>query len=182
MLSKHDELLCHQTATTFDHVSDSSDNWRENVWCCAHDLTGRFFRSSHFGISTNRNVMDASGLLAVGRQTQYNVRASCELRPRNADVQVGPLAYSVVEGMKTVHWSLAENAYGMSWEVEFPARMPPHEELPQFARSRGRPTENIARYAQTGRAKGWLKVDGQTHEIRPAEWMAHRDHSWGVRL
>lgn len=181
MLSKYDEQLCHQTTTTFDHVVDSGDNWRENVWCCAHDTTGRFFLSSHFGVSTNRNVMDASGLLAVDRKTQYNIRASRELRPRNDEVQVGPLCYQVVEGMKTVHWSLKENDFGMSWEVEFRARMPPHEELPQYARSRGRLTEDISRYAQTGRAKGWFKVDGKTHDIDPATWFAHRDHSWGVR-
>jgi aminoglycoside phosphotransferase (APT) family kinase protein len=28
MLSTYDELLCHQTPTTFDHVVDSGDNWR----------------------------------------------------------------------------------------------------------------------------------------------------------
>lgn len=57
MLSAHDEMLCHQTTTTFDHVSDSGDNWRENVWCCAHDTSGKYFLSAHFGVSTNRNVM-----------------------------------------------------------------------------------------------------------------------------
>ena len=133
MLSKYDEMLCHQTTTTFDHVVDSGDNWRENVWCCAHDVSGQFFLSSHFGVSTNRNVMDASALLAIDNRTQYNIRASRELRPRVDDVQVGPLAYQVIEAMKTVQWLLAENDYGMSWEVEFEARMPPHEELPQFA-------------------------------------------------
>lgn len=181
MLSKYDEMLCHQTTTTFDHVVDSGDNWRENVWCCAHDTTGRFFLSSHFGVSTNRNVMDASALLALDNKTQYNIRASRELRPRTDEVRVGPLAYTVIEGMKTVQLRLDENDYGMSWLVEFDARMPPHEESPQFARSRGRLTEDISRYAQTGRAKGWLKVDGKTYDIKPGTWLAHRDHSWGVR-
>lgn len=181
MLSKYDEMLCHQTATTFDHVDDSGDNWRENVWCCAHDLTGKYFLSSHFGVSTNRNVMDASGLLAIDNKLQYNVRASRELRPAVDEVRVGPLSYHVVEGMKTVTLILGENPYGHSWEVEFQAVMPPIEESPQYARSRGRLTENICRYAQTGRAKGWFKVDGKTYDIKPDRWMAHRDHSWGVR-
>lgn len=181
MLSKYDEMLCHQTPTTFDHVADSGDNWRENVWICAHDLSGRHFISSHFGVSPNRNVMDASGLLAFENRTQVNVRASRELRGRPDEVSVGPLSYRVIEGMKTIHWALAENAQGISWEIEWQARMAPHEEEQQFARSRGRLTENIARYAQTGRARGWFKIDGQTHDIHPDTWMAHRDHSWGVR-
>jgi hypothetical protein len=181
MLSRYDEMLCHQTPTTFDHVVDSGDNWRENVWICAHDTSGRFFLSSHFGVSPNRNVMDASALLAVDRKTQYNIRTSRELRPRTDEVAVGPLSYHVAEGMRTLHWRLDENERGMAWEVEFQARMPPHEEEPQFARHRGRLTENISRYAQTGRAKGWVRVEGQTHDIRPDTWLAHRDHSWGVR-
>ena len=181
MLSKHDEMMCHQTTTTFDHVIDSGDNWRENVWCGAHDVTGKFFLSSHFGVSTNRNVMDSAGLLTVDRKMQYNIRASRELRPRNDEVKVGPLSYHVIEGMKKVKWILEENEQGHSWEVEFEATMPPTEEKPQFFRNRGRVIENISRYAQTGRAKGWVKVEGKTHDIKPDTWLAHRDHSWGTR-
>lgn len=181
MLSKYDEQLCHQTPTTFDHVVDSGDSWRENVWCCAHDKSGRFFLSSHFGVSTNRNVMDASGLLALDNKTQYNLRASRELRPVTDEIRVGPLSYHVVEGMKKIVLLLEENEYGHSWEVEFDAVMPPIEESPQFARSRGRLTENMCRYAQTGRARGWVKADGKKYDIDADSWLAHRDHSWGLR-
>jgi len=181
MLSKHDEMLCHQSATTFDHVVESSDNWRENVWCCAHDRSGQFFLSSHFGISTNRNVMDASGLLAMDNKTQFNLRASREYRKCIDEIRVGPLSYHVVEGMKKVTWILEENDIGHSWEVEFEATMPAIEEKPQFARSRGRLVENMCRYAQTGRARGWVKVDGKTYDIKADDWLSHRDHSWGVR-
>lgn len=181
MLTKHDELLCHQIPSTFDHVVDSGDNWRENVWCGAFDISGKIFLSSVFGISTNRNVIDASGLLTIDGKTQYNVRASRELRPCNDEVKVGPLSYHVVEGLKRVTWILAENDYGISWEVEFEGRMHPHEEVPQFARSRGRIIENICRFGQTGRAKGWVKIEGKTYEIKPDTWWAHRDHSWGIR-
>jgi len=181
MLSKYDELLCHQTPTTFDHVCDSGDNWRENVWCCVHDTSGKFFLTSVFGVSTNRNVMDSSGILALDGKVQYNIRASRELRPNTADIKVGPLSYHIVEGLRTVKLILEENEYGVSWEVDIEGRMPPIEESPQFARSRGRLTENMYRFAQTGRAKGWLKVDGKTYDIKPDTWFAHRDHSWGVR-
>lgn len=181
MLSKYDEMLCHQTATTFDHVVDSGDNWRENAWICAHDKSGKFFLSSHFGVSTNRNVMDSSALLTVDNKTQYNIRASREFRPCTDAVRVGPMSYQIIEGMKRIHWVLAENQYGISWEVEFEASMAPHEESPQYARSRGRVTEDICRYAQTGRAKGWLKVEGKTYDISPDTWLSHRDHSWGIR-
>lgn len=181
MLTKYDEQLCHQTPTTFDHVAESCSSWRENVWACAYDVAGMIFLSSVFGVSTNRNVMDSSGQLTIDAKTQYTIRASRELRPDNADVRVGPLSYEVLDGLKSVKWLLAENEYGIRWEVEFAATMPALEEVPQFARTRGRLKENMCRYGQTGRAKGWVKVEGKTYDIKPETWVAHRDRSWGVR-
>lgn len=181
MLSKYDELMCHQTTTTFDHVTDSGDNWRENVWCCVHDTQGKFFLTSVFGVSTNRNVMDSCGILVIDGKQQINIRASRELRPNNADVKVGPLSYQVIEGLKTVRLLLEENEYGISWDIEIEGRMPALEETPQYARSRGRLTENMCRFAQTGRATGWFMVDGVKHLVDPDTWFGHRDHSWGVR-
>lgn len=183
MLTRNDELLCHQIPSTFDHVTDSGDNWRENVWCAAGDISGKIFLSFVMGVSTNRNVMDSSGLLAIDGKTQYNVRASREIRPHKdeGEAKVGPLSYRVIEGLKQVTFVLAENDYGISWEVEFEGRMPPREEVPQFARSRGRIIENICRFGQTGRARGWVKVEDKTYDIKPDTWWAYRDHSWGIR-
>jgi hypothetical protein len=181
MLTKHDEFLCHQLASTFDHVADSGVQWTERLWCCAYDISGKIHLTSAFGKYPNRNIIDGLGLLTIDGKTQYNVRASRELRPQIDDVKVGLLSYEVMEGLKKVRWALGENDYGISYEVEFEGRMPAHEEVPQFARSRGRLVENICRYAQCGRASGWVKVQGKTYDIKPDTWYAHRDHSWGIR-
>ncbi len=181
MLTKYDEFLCHQIPSTFDHVCDSGDNWRENLWLGTYDVSGRFFFSTVFGISNNRNVIDGSALLMHEGKTQYNVRVSRELRPTIDEVKVGPLSYDIVEGLKKVRWALGDNDYGIGWEVEFEGRMPPHEEKPQFTRSRGRIIENICRFGQTGRARGFVKIEGIKYDIRPDTWWAHRDHSWGIR-
>lgn len=181
MLTAYDENFCHQTTTTFDHVSDTSEYWRENQWACLYDETGEIFISAVFGVSPNRNVMDGSAQLTLNGKTQYTVRASRELRPNNADITVGPLAYEVIEGLHSVRWVLGENDQGISWDIVFESTMPPREEQPQFARSRGRVTENMCRWAQTGRVKGWVKVEGKTYQITPDKWIGHRDRSWGVR-
>jgi hypothetical protein len=39
MLSPHDELLCHQLPTTFDHVSQSDLRWTERI--VMYGSTGR---------------------------------------------------------------------------------------------------------------------------------------------
>ena len=181
MLSKYDEYFCHQTPTTFDHVADSGEYWRENQWACIYDKTGKIFISAVFGVSTNRNVMDASAQLTLDGKTQYTIRASRELRPNNADIAVGPMSYEIIEGLHSVRWVLAENEHGISWDITFEATMPPREEIPQFARSRGRLKENMCRWGQTGTATGWVKIEGETHVITPEAWKAHRDRSWGVR-
>jgi hypothetical protein len=182
MLTKHDELLCHQIVSTFDHVSDSGVQWTERLWCCAHDSSGKIHLTSGFGVHPNRNIIDGFSLLTIDGKRQYNVRCSRQLRPQIEDVKVGPLSYDIIEGLKRVRWALDENDYGISWEVEFEGAMHPHEEVPQFARSQGRLVENVCRYAQSGRASGWVKVEGETYDIKPGTWWAHRDHSWGIRV
>ena len=181
MLTKLDEFLCHQIASTFDHVSDSAAQWTERLWCCVHDTLGKIHFTSAFGKYPNRDIMDGLALLTFEGKTQYNIRASRQLRPQIEDVKVGPLSYEVIEGLKRVRWALGDNEYGISWEVEFEGKMPPHEEIPQFSRSRGRLVENICRYAQSGRAYGWVKVEGKKYDLKPDSWYAHRDHSWGIR-
>jgi hypothetical protein len=124
MLTAYDEHFCHQTPTTFDHVADSSEYWRENQWACIYDESGKIFISAVFGVSPNRNVMDSSAQLTIDGKTQYTIGASRELRPNNADIKVGPMEYQVIEGLHSVRWLLAENEYGISWDITFEASVP----------------------------------------------------------
>jgi len=181
VLTRYDEMLCHQTATTFDHPETSAREWTERIWFSVHDTSGDFQMVAGFGYYPNRNVMDAFGLVAIEGRTQHAVRASRELRPRIDEIRVGPFSYEVVEPLKTVRCSLAENEYGLSYDLKFDGRMPPVEESPQYTRSRGRLMENIVRYLQMGRASGWLRVGGKEYAVDDGRFLAERDHSWGIR-
>ncbi len=181
MLTKYDEMLCHQIVSTFDRVDTSAREWTERIWLSAHDTTGKFHLVAGFGHYPNRNIMDAFTCFAVEGKTQYAVRASRELRPQLDEVKVGPFSYDVVEALKKVRCSLDENEHGLSYEIEFEGSMPPHEEEPQFSVSRGRVMENVLRYVQVGRPSGWIKAEGKTYEINKDGWLAERDHSWGIR-
>lgn len=59
MLTKYDEMLCHQVATTFDHPGTSAREWTERIWFMAYDTTGDHILVAGFGYYPNRNVMDA---------------------------------------------------------------------------------------------------------------------------
>jgi len=148
----------------------------------AHDIKGDLILTFGLGYHPNRNIMDACVTLAVEGKTQYVIRASRELRPRIDEIEVGPFAWVVVEPMRTVRARLSDNEHGVSYDITFNATMPPHEEdPPQFFRSRGRVVEDVLRYFQVGRPTGWIKFDGQTHNIDPDSWHTYRDHSWGIR-
>ena len=97
MISKHDECLCHQIVSTFDHVDTSDRQWYERAWLVTHDNSGEIMVDTGFGKYTNRNVMDAFGGVALRGTSQYTVRASRELRPNVDSLVVGPLSYEIIE-------------------------------------------------------------------------------------
>lgn len=181
MLTKDDELLCHQTASTFDHVVTSDPKWTERIVVCGSDMSGKLNFITGLARYANRNVMDAYGMVIVENKTAHVVRASRELRPETAELTVGPYSYEVVEPLKKVRAALGENEYGLSFQLDFEGTFSPYEQVPAFYRSRGRVREDARRYYQSGRPSGWVKADGKTYEIDREKWRGLRDHSWGVR-
>ena len=182
MLTSNDELLCHQLATTFDHVYTSDPRWTERVVIYGFDISGKLNLMTGLARYPNRNVIDAYGMVTVDNKTAHVIRASSELRPETgAGLKVGPLSYEIVEPLKTVRMTAGDNEHGLSYQVDFEGTFPAYEQAPMFFRNRGRIQEEARRYYQTGRLSGWLKVDGKTYEVDRAKWRVGRDHSWGVR-
>lgn len=182
MLTKFDELTCHQAVSTFDHPETSDRAWTEKIWFNIHDRDGTLVLATGFGVYPNRNVMDGYGCVNVGNRRQVNLRLSRELRPGIDELSVGPLSYEVVEPFRRLRIAMGENETGMSYEVEFLGTLRPGEEEPQFRRSFGRTCVNTCRYAQLGRARGRVTVEGRTYDIGGDRWFAQRDHSWGIRM
>lgn len=182
MLTKFDEFTCHQIVSTFDHPDTSDRAWTEKLWCNMHDTKGEIVFAAGFGVYPNRNVLDGFACVNLGNRRQHNVRLSRVLRPRIDEIALGPLSYQVVEPYRKVMILMGENKYGLSCELEFIGVMTPSEEQPQFGRSRGRLYMHTCRYAQLGRARGWVKVDGKRYDFHPDTHYAQRDHSWGIRM
>ena len=182
MLTKFDELTCHQTVSTFDHPEPSDKAWTEKLWCNLHDRHGKLVLATGFGVYPNRNVMDGYGCVNIENSRQVNVRLSRALRPGLEDLTVGPLSWEVIEPYRRIRIAMAESKQGLSYELEFEGSMQPAEEEPQFQRDLGRVVVNTCRYAQLGRAKGQVKLDGVTYPIASQDFFAQRDHSWGIRM
>jgi hypothetical protein len=113
------------------------------------------------------------------------VRASRELAADPTITAVGPLGYEIVEPLEKVRFRLGENdVLPLTFDVTFERRLPPYFEDRHAQRDeRGfRVVSNVIRYHQAGTVSGWVNVDGKREEIRPNDWYAFRDHSWGIRL
>jgi len=183
VITKYDEMFCHQTVSTFDQPGTSAREWTERAWMQVHDTGGRAHLTTGFGYYPNRNVMDAFVAFAIQGQMEYVVRASRELRPDIDVFKVGPFFYEVVEPLKKVRYRLEDNQYGLSYDIEVEGYSPLVEEVPaQYQISRGRLREHIKRMVQSGKPTGWIKADGQRFDLREGDWVAERDRSWGIRL
>jgi len=183
MITRYDEMFCHQTVSTFDRPGTSAREWTERAWMLAHDIAGTAHLAAGFGYYPNRNIMDAFVCFTIEDKVEYVVRASRELRPDIDVLKVGPFSYEVIEPLKRVRYTLGENEYGLSYDIEVEGVSPLHEENPtQFHIRQGRLKEHINRMVQSGRPTGWVKAEGKTYEIDRRAWVAERDRSWGIRI
>lgn len=181
MLTPQDDFIGHQLPTTFDHVGTSDPGWMERLWYTGHLVpSGEVIFDLGLGYHPNRNVMDGfAGVTVEGRQ--YNFRASRRLRPDALATKIGPLEIRVLGGLRHHRLVLEPNDSDLSFDLEFLARTQPHEEKHHFRRRQGRVVEDLARYSQGGRYRGWIQVAGKRFELEPATWWGQRDHSWGLR-
>jgi hypothetical protein len=180
MLTRHDDMLCHQFPRPFENVSQSDPNWVERIHFPVVSADASTIIDVGFGYYPNRDVMDGFAGIARGTDVRY-VRGSRALRPRIDEVFVGPLRWDVVEGLKTIRCTLEPNDAGIAWDLLYEASFPVSgEEYHELWRS-GRKIEEQIRFYQMGGVSGWLEVDGVREEVSPATFRANRDRSWGVR-
>ena len=182
MITRYDELFCHQTVSTFDRPGTSAREWTERAWLQVHNLDGSSHLATGFGYYPNRNVMDAFVCCTIEDRTHYIVRASRELRPDIDVFKVGPFRYEVVEPLRKVRFVLDENPYGLTFDIEAEGVSPLYEEPAQVQVARGRLKEDIKRMVQCGRPRGWIKADTRTIPVDQNAWVCERDRSWGVRV
>ena len=182
MITKYDEMFCHQTVSTFDRPGTSVREWTERSWLQAHSIDGTAHIATGFGYYPNRNVMDAYVCFTIRDETEYIVRASRELRPDIDVFKVGPFTYEVTEPLKKIRFKLDGNEYGLSYDIELDSVSPLYEEGAQQQISRGRERENIKRMVQCGRPTGWIKAGDETFQLDKEKWVGERDRSWGVRM
>ncbi|MGI9294565.1 MAG: hypothetical protein ACR2PS_11340 [Pseudomonadales bacterium] len=178
-----DEYFNHQIIDTFATVAQSDLAWTEKVCGMAAAKDGSLQIGFGFGKYTNRNVVDAYAGVSRGVE-QWTVRASRELADDPDSVSVGPIHYEILEPLHAIRvWLENNNAQAIAFDITFKSIVPcvvEHREDRRSISGYRKATDQV-RFHQTGTAAGWVEVDGQRQEISSSDWIATRDHSWGVR-
>ncbi len=179
------KALNHQIVDTFATVVESDLSWTEKIWLSIPKKDGSLQIDFGLGRYQNRNVMDGFAGISRGNE-QWTVRASRELaersRPGRRSVRI---SYEVVEPLSKVRIRLDENdVLPLTFDVTFEKKLPPYFEDRHAQRDEHgfRIVSNVVRYHQGGTISGWVAIDGKKEDVRPDDWFAFRDHSWGVRL
>jgi len=180
-LTRADEQFNHQIVNTFAAVASADRAWTEKAWITMMRKDGSLQASFGLGKYANRDVLDGFAAVQVGAR-QLTVRASRVLSSDPDRLGAGPLDYEVVEPLSAVRLRLAANdAQPIAFDLTFTGAMPPFFENRDTVIHHGRMASDVIRFHQMGTVAGWIEIEGGRHEVRPEDWFAARDRSWGVR-
>lgn len=180
-LTGADEFFNHQIANSHSVVGTPDRGWTEKAWVTLMRKDAQLQVTLGVGKYPNRNLIDGFAGVQRGVQ-QRTVRGSRILASRRDAVVIGPLDYEVVEPLRRVRLTLAENAaQPIRFELTFMATMPAFFEKRDTVIHTGRTASEVVRYHQAGTASGWIEIEGERIEVKADDWFGFRDHSWGVR-
>lgn len=178
MLTPYDEFPVHQASRPFSHLPSTDHAWDDGYFFGVYSAEAKLFLFTGMRVNANADVIGGyAGVIIDGRQ--YTTRLSRVWRPE-FETRIGPLAYRFVEPMKAIHISLQPATSELSFDLDWRALAPPHEEEHHLVVNRGRITTDQTRYTQSGTASGSITFRGVTYEVSPTRWSASRDHSWGL--
>lgn len=124
----------------------------------------------------NLGVTDCFAVVRHG-DDHIVVRGSKALGANRNELQVGPFAVEVVEGLQKLRVKLEPGHGDLSFDLVFDADGPAALEPRHFQRQLERVTFDTMRFVQTGRWTGSLTVDGTEFDVDPETWRGNRDRS-----
>jgi hypothetical protein len=177
-LTKYDDFPVHQASYPFSYTPSTDLGWDEGyMFAAVNPKLGLYFMTG-FRITPNVDTIGVhAGLNRKG--LTRTLRLSREWR-RNFDTIAGPYKVDFTEPMKEIHLTLGENPAGLKWDVRWIAVAPAHVSTHHLATQHGRRTTDQTRYNQVGRVEGWVEIDGGRIDMSGDDWLAIRDHSWGI--
>jgi hypothetical protein len=179
-MSGLDDYMIHNSPFPVRVMWTSDPRAYERVYFSAIDSTGQLLVVVGLGFYPNLGTAD--GFAIVNRSGSHTtVRGHRLLGDDRMDMSLGPIKLEVVEPFKQWKLSLAENEYGVSFELDwFDTKRASYRDYGDMVKnlSMGRPR---AGYETLGRVQGWVKVGDETITLDRETSAGSRDHHWGAR-
>jgi hypothetical protein len=178
-LTRMDEYPRHQVGGTFDSVVSDSVNWNDGFYFTLGDEATGATLFAAIRLYANTDVMDGFACVTVDG-LQHNARWSRRLRPGSDDLSVGALRLDIVEPLRELRLSCADNPYGITFDLAWTGLHEPYLEDRIVRYSGGRKVYDRTNYDQCCEVTGSITVSGRVLDVSPATWIGVRDHSWGL--
>jgi hypothetical protein len=178
MLTTLDDLLTHQTFDTHDRVFMDDARWTERFIIEVHDRAGEVLMHTGLGIYPNTQYMDGFAVVWQDGE-QRNLRVGRELGEDRWRLGAGPLAFEIVDPLRTWRMTCAPGAHGFSFDLTFERRTQAYQMPTQKIERDGFLLVGYSHFVQAGTYSGWIEIDGRRHDA--TGWTGERDRSWGVR-
>lgn len=176
-LTKMDEWPRHQIGATFDRLASESPHWSDGYYFTTGDDDGDLAFFMGFRLYANNDVLDAFVCISTAGR-QHNMRWSRRLRPRIDELDCGPFAVEIVEPLRLLRTTCADNDHGIAFDLQWDGWCPPYNEDHVQVVRNGRVVSDRSNYDQCSVVTGTLTVAGRT--IAVDGWTGVRDHSWGI--
>jgi hypothetical protein len=177
-LTPYDEFPVHTTAYPVSYIPSTDYNWDEGYYFGLLNPADRIFFCTGFRVNPNTDMIGGYALVNVSG-VQRTFRFSRTWR-QDYSLRVGPFEMQVIEPLRTIRLVLDPNESGIAFEFDWHGSAPAFLEEHHSATTRGRRTTDQSRYSQPGTARGRLELSGRMWDVAGADWIAVRDHSWGL--
>ena len=180
MLTPWDDFPIHADADPVATPSSGDPNHYDRYFFNGHERDGAFYIGAAMGHYPVLGVIDGA-LSVVIDGIEHSVFASGRM-PLDRATEVGPIRVEVVEAMRTLRFTVAPNASGLTADLTWQARTVVIEEPRQRnVTPDGIVVNEHTRLTQWGTWEGTVTVDGRTIAVDPARVFGTRDRSWGMR-
>ena len=177
-LSPYDDLPVHQTPYPVSYTPNSDYSFDEGyMWGAVNPKLGIYLLTG-FRITPNVDVI--GGHAGINRQGRIRTLRFSRRWRQQMDTAAGPYRVEFTRPMQEIRLALGANPSGIEWDLRWSGASPAHLSTHHLAVHHGRRTTDQSRYNQVGRVEGWASIDGQRFELDARDWLAIRDHSWGV--
>lgn len=181
-LSPLDDYMIHQTPDPIRVMWTGDFRAYERYWMVAHDPEAKVLVATGGSFYPNLDRAEAFAIVChEGRHT--TVRAFRALGVDRADMRAGPIAPTIVRGLRQWHFALGSNEHGIRYELDFTdnTRQVFREPLSDLAHGvpAGRRNEVTTGFENFGDVRGWVEIDGVRIELPPGS-QGTRDRHWGT--